>query len=262
MKYAGCCVPVSALRKEPSHRSEMVSQLLFGECCMLLEYGKDNWIKVKCRYDDYEGWCQLSHVVEIDEENYLQADKELTDEWVNEVDYNGHQMYVPMGSSLTSLTHGRAFWRKNLVKYSGKVWKPVVVKINQKIIKQIAYKFLNTAYLWGGKSVFGIDCSGFAQMVYKFLNVPLPRDAWQQAVKGDTVTSLKDVICGDLAFFDNEEGKITHVGIMLNPQEIIHASGKVRIDPIDSKGIINCDTGKRTHNLRLIKRYFTLSPNQ
>lgn len=256
MKYAGCCVPVSALRKEPSHRSEMVSQLLFGECCMLLEYGMDNWIKIKCRYDAYEGWCQLSHVVEIDEENYLQADKELTEEWVNEVDYNGHQMYVPMGSSLTSLTHGRAFWRKNLVKYSGKVWKPLVVKVNSKIIKQVAYKFLNTAYLWGGKSVFGIDCSGFAQMVYKFLNVPLPRDAWQQAEKGDIVPSLKEAVCGDLAFFDNEDGRITHVGIILSAQEIIHSSGKVRLDKIDSEGIVNLETKQHTHKLKVIKRYF------
>lgn len=256
MKYAGCCVPVSALRKEPSHRSEMVSQMLFGECCTLLEFGSDNWIKIKCRYDDYEGWCQLSHVVEIDEENYLVADKELTEEWVNEVDYNGHLMCVPMGSSLTSLTHGRAFWRKNLVKYSGKLWKPLVVKINAKIIKQVAFKYLNSAYLWGGKSVFGIDCSGFSQSVYKFLNVPLPRDAWQQAEQGDVVASLQDAVCGDLAFFDNEVGRITHVGIILNPQEVIHSSGKVRLDKIDNDGIINSENKQRTHKLRVIKRYF------
>lgn len=256
MKYAGCCVPVSALRSEPSHKSEMTSQLLFGECCILLEYGEQNWVKVKCRYDDYEGWCQLSHVVEIDEENYLNADKELTEEWVNEVDYNGHHMYVPMGSSLTSLTHGKAFWRKNSVQYSGKVWKPLVVKINPKLIKQVAYKFLNTAYLWGGRSVYGIDCSGLSQVVYKFLNVRLPRDAWQQAEQGDTVNSLQEAVCGDLAFFDNEEGKITHVGIVLSPQEIIHSSGKVRLDKLDKEGIVNLETKQRTHKLKVIKRYF------
>ena len=256
MKYAGCCVPVSAIRNEPSHRSEMVSQLLFGECCTLLEYGKDNWVRIKCRYDDYEGWCQLSHIVEIDEAIFLQADKDLTDDWVNEVDYNGHNMYVPLGSSLTSLNHGKAFWRKNSVQYSGKVWKPLVVKINPKMIKQVAYKFLNTSYLWGGRSVFGIDCSGFSQMVYKFLNVHLPRDARYQAGKGDTVKSLKEAVCGDLAFFDNEEGNITHVGIVLNPQEIIHSSGKVRLDKIDNEGIVNLETKQRTHKLKVIKRYF------
>ena len=256
MKYAGCCVPVSALRKEPSHKSEMISQLLFGECCTFLEYGADNWVKIKCKYDDYEGWCQLSHVVEIDEENFMQADNELTEDWVNEVDYNGHHMYVPLGSSLTSLNHGKAFWRKNAVQYSGKVWKPLVVKINPKIIKQVAYKFLNTAYLWGGRSVFGIDCSGFSQLVYKFLNVQLPRDAWQQAEKGDIISSLQDALCGDLAFFENEEGRITHVGIVLSSQEIIHSSGKVRLDKLDKEGIVNLETKQRTHKLKAIKRHF------
>ncbi len=86
MKYAGCCVPVCAIRKEPSHRSEMTSQLLFGECCIVLEFGNDNWIKIKCRYDDYEGWCILSHVVEIGEENYQKIDTQLTDDWMNDVE--------------------------------------------------------------------------------------------------------------------------------------------------------------------------------
>ena len=263
MKYAGCCVPVSAIRNEPSHRSEMISQLLFGECCTLLEYGADNlptgqagWVRIKCRYDDYEGWCQQSHLVAIGEEIFLQADKELTDGWVNEIDYNGHNMHVPLGSSLTSLKRGKAFWRKNSIQYAGKVWKPLGVKITSKMIKQVAFKFLNTSYLWGGRSVFGIDCSGYSQMVYKFLNVPLPRDARYQAEKGDTVKSLKEAVCGDLAFFDNEDGKITHVGIILNNREIIHSSGKVRLDKIDNEGIVNLETKQRTHKLKIIKRYF------
>lgn len=256
MMYAGCSVPVSALRSEPSHKSEMVSQLLFGECCTITDSKEENWIRIKCKYDEYEGWCLSSHVVEIDGENYLQADKELAEDWVNEVDYNGHPMFVPMGSSLTSLSHGKAFWRKNSVQYSGKVWKPLIVKINPKIIKQVAYKYLNTPYLWGGKSVFGIDCSGYTQMVFKFLHVQLPRDAWQQAMQGIVVDSVQKVACGDLAFFDNEEGNITHVGIVLNEHEIIHSSGKVRIDKLDKDGIINVSTKQRTHKLKVIKRYF------
>lgn len=251
-------MPVSAIRKEASHKSEMVSQLLFGECCIVLEELPENWLRIKCRYDEYEGWCQAGHIVEVEEENFNQEDTNLTDEWVNEVDYNGHHMRVPLGSSLTSLNYGKAFWRKNALQYSGKVWNTVVVKINAKLVKQIAYKFLNTAYLWGGKSVFGIDCSGFCQQVYKFLNVKLPRDAWQQAEGGEIVESLKRVQCGDLAFFDNEEGKITHVGLLLNENEIIHSSGKVRLDKIDKEGIVNLETKQRTHKLKVIKRYFQL----
>ena len=176
--------------------------------------------------------------------------------WVNEVDYNGHGMFVPMGSLLSAFKNGKAFWRKNSVHFKGEIWNPAEVKITNKIIKQVAYKFLNTSYLWGGRSVFGIDCSGFTQMTYKFLNVHLPRDAWQQAEKGNCINFLQQAQCGDLAFFDNEAGNITHVGILLNAHEVIHSSGKVRVDKIDTQGILNLDTKQRTHTLRIIKRYF------
>ncbi|HEU5052233.1 MAG TPA: C40 family peptidase [Hanamia sp.] len=255
MEYMVCCVPVSPMRAEASHKSEMVSQQLFGEKSFVLERNNE-WIKIQLRYDGYEGWITRSHVVEIDEEVYMKNDKGLTADWVNEVDYNGHIMCVPMGCALSSFKNGIAFWRRNSVHFKGKMWNPEEVKITPKVIKQIAYKFLNTAYLWGGKSVFGIDCSGYAQMVYKFLNTYIPRDAWQQAEEGATVNFLQEAHCGDLAFFDNEEGRIVHVGILLNEHEIIHSAGKVRIDKIDNQGILNLETKERTHKLRIIKRYF------
>ena len=255
MEYMVCCVPVSPMRAEASHKSEMVSQQLFGEKSLLLESSGD-WAKIKLRYDGYEGWVQQSHLVEIDEEIYLKADKNLTADLLNEVDYNGHLMYVPMGSALSAFKSGKAFWRKNSVHFKGKVWNPEEIKITPKIIKQVAFKFLNTSYLWGGKSVFGIDCSGFAQMTFKLLNIYLPRDAWQQAEQGTTVNFLQEANCGDLAFFDNEEGRIVHVGILLNENEIIHSAGKVRIDKVDTQGILNLETKQRTHKLRIIKRYF------
>lgn len=122
-------------------------------------------------------------------------------------------------------------------------------------IRSLAMQYLDVPYLWGGKSKWGIDCSGFCQQVFKHLGIKLPRDAYQQAETGEVVGFLLEAQTGDLAFFDNEEGKITHVGIMLGPNDIIHASGKVRIDKIDNQGIINSDTNQRTHKLRIIKRY-------
>ena len=255
MIRAICCVPLSPMRAEPSHRTEMVSQLLFGECCEILEQTKDSWARIRCSYDGYEGWCTTSHLVEVDDEDHEKRGKALTPDWVVSLEYNGHPMMVPMGSSLTGMRNGKAKWRKNQVHYKGGTWDPATASDDAKSIRQLTFKFLNTPYLWGGKSVFGIDCSGFTQSVFKFLDIPILRDAAQQATQGEPVGFLEETRTGDLAFFDNEEGRITHVGILLKPNEIIHASGKVRIDKIDNMGIVQAENFQRTHHLRIIKRF-------
>lgn len=234
----------------------MVTQMIFGECCEVLEQTKD-WTRIRMNYDGYEGWCQPAHWTEIDENEYTERNNPLTPEWVTSLEYNGHPMMVPMGSSLTAMKNGRAHWRKNQVHYKGKAWDPAVAPTDAKSIRQLTLKFLNTPYLWGGKTVFGIDCSGFSQTIFKFLGIPLLRDAWQQAGQGESIGFLEESKTGDLAFFDNEEGKITHVGILLNSHEIIHSSGKVRLDKIDNMGIVQSETFQRTHHLRVIKRILT-----
>ena len=255
MLYTVCCVPVACLRKEPLHSAELTSQLLFGECCKVLLTEKD-WVLVQCQYDEYEGWCQLNQLTEIILDDFLYAKKDLAFDWANEMKYNGANMRIPFGSSLTGVTNGKAEWKKNTVHYEGKVWELSKAERTAKSIRGVALRYLNTAYLWGGKSVFGIDCSGFTQMVYKFFSVPLPRDAAHQAEKGEVIGFLQEARLGDLAFFDDAEGKINHVGILLSDYEIIHAAGKVRIDKIDAQGILNVDTAQRTHQLRIIKRFF------
>lgn len=203
MKYISCSVAIAPLRKEPSHRSEMVSQLLQNETAEVLETEKQ-FTKIRCTYDGYEGWIANNQLVNT-----------------------GHAI---------NDTHSP---------------KP----FDETSIRALAMEYKDVPYLWGGKSRSGIDCSGFCQQVFKQFGIKLPRDAYQQAEMGEVVGFLLEAQTGDLAFFDNEEGRITHVGIMLGPEEIIHASGKVRIDKIDNQGIINSDTGQRTHKLRIIKRY-------
>ena len=121
-------------------------------------------------------------------------------------------------------------------------------------MQEIAQSLLNVPYQWGGRSPMGMDCSGFTQVVFKILGKKLLRDAWQQAEQGVLVNFIEEIQPGDLVFFDNEEGRIIHVGIALANHKIIHASGCVRIDNLDHHGIYNTETRKYSHNLRIIKR--------
>lgn len=240
---ARCVVPVSPMRASAAHRSEIVSQLVYGETCEIIEKENEYWCQVICDYDGYEGWCQRDQL-DICASN-AESRILLSTAWVQRIVLgSGQAMMIPFGSH---------------VELTDNCWNPVTAILSEEGLKEIAFKFINTSYLWGGKSVFGIDCSGFVQTVFKFFNISLLRDAWQQAAQGESIGFLEEAGCGDLAFFDNEEGKITHVGMLLNSGEIIHASVKVRIDRIDNFGIVNTDSGLRTHKLRLIKRYFSVS---
>jgi gamma-D-glutamyl-L-lysine dipeptidyl-peptidase len=248
-----CCVPVSPVRTEAAHRSEMSSQVLFGECVEVLEEGQDKWVRIRVLFDGYEGWTTRQQYTEVPEAT-AKAEAHVTADWYNEISFNRQPMQVSFGSDLRALQNGNAEWGKYSWSFKGNHLDPKYTKPNEKNIRRITALFLNTAYLWGGRSVFGIDCSGFTQVVYKSLGISLQRDAYQQATQGESVGFLQEVVCGDLGFFDNAEGRITHVGILLNDHEIIHSSGKVRIDKIDNEGIIHSDTGERTHHLRIIKR--------
>src|SRR5437868_4121194 len=146
MQYAICCVPVSALRREPLHTAEMVSQQLFGECCTILEI-MHNWTKIRSKYDAYEGWCQASHLVIIDEEQFLFRSEKLTGDYLNKILYCGQKMFVPFGSSLATFIKGKALWQNNICTYKGEIYTPYKEKITKKKIKHIAGKYLNTSYL-------------------------------------------------------------------------------------------------------------------
>jgi gamma-D-glutamyl-L-lysine dipeptidyl-peptidase len=256
MAYAVCKVPVAPLRAEPAHKSEMISQLLLAEAGLILEEAKD-FIKLQSIHDGYEGWCQRSQLAVVDTYRKEAASHTYTAGWADTIAINNAPAHVPMGIPVLSAVNAKELSAVLNIDYgNAAIWDASNAKPEAAAIKERALPFLNTPYLWGGRSVFGIDCSGFTQMVFRFFNIPLLRDAYLQATQGDVVGFLQEARCGDLAFFDNAEGRITHVGILLNDQEIIHSSGNVRIDKIDNAGIINVETSVRTHKLRIIKRYF------
>lgn len=254
MTHAVCIVPVAPIRKFADHASEMTSQLLFGEYCIITETVKEGFAKIIVKHDGYEGWCLLQQLTVITSELFNTTTDILADAWVNKLVCNKTDMYVPFGSSLPGYKDGNIILGNHFF-VADSAYNRVAVSNTESSIQNIAFKFLNTPYLWGGRSVFGIDCSGFTQMLYKVLGIALFRDARQQATQGVVVDFLQQAQCGDLAFFDNDTGDIIHAGMLLNDHEIIHASGKVQVDDIDSGGIIDRSTGQRTKKLRIIKRY-------
>ncbi|MDP4263805.1 MAG: C40 family peptidase, partial [Bacteroidota bacterium] len=168
---------------------------------------------------------------------------------------NGKKMHIPFGSSLPGFANGLGRLNDMEYRYDGNFINRSAIQPDAAKLLQLTAQWLNAPYMWGGRTILGVDCSGFVQVNYKMMGIDLARDAWQQAQQGRRIKKLKEAVCGDLAFFDDKD-EIVHVGILLGPGQIIHASGKVRIDEIDKKGIIRTDTGARTHFLRSIKRYW------
>lgn len=251
MNYGISNLSIVPMRNEAADQSEMVNQVIFGEHFKVLEIRK-KWSKIRLAHDSYEGWICNKQWIEIEEDIYKQLDKEvatITTDILDIITKTHHQPIV-IGSILPSYKSGHALINNEMYQFDG-LTTPGFIK-KDKLVEN-ALMYLNTPYLWGGRSPLGIDCSGFTQMVYRLQGVDLPRDAYQQAEVGTTLSFVEESEPGDLAFFDNAEGKITHVGIILEDNHIIHASGKVRIDRIDQQGIFNTEIGNHTHKLRLIK---------
>jgi hypothetical protein len=247
MQFGICNLSILPLRLEPSDTSELVSQVLYGDLFKVLEQRKQ-WSKIRLAYDKYEVWIDNKQYLEITEASYQNLNLEalkLSSDLVEFVqDENQLLNTIVLGSTLNGLS---------LLNHT---YEGVYVdKQNPKSeIISTAFKYLNSPYLWGGKTPFGIDCSGFTQMVYKLNGYKLLRDASQQASQGEALSFIEESEPGDLAFFDNNEGVITHVGIIMKDNYIIHAHGKVRIDRLDHSGIYNSDKRMHTHKLRVIKK--------
>lgn len=247
-----CNLAIIPLRLDPSDRSETVSQVLFGEHFEILEQMKQ-WSKIKLQFDDYEGWVDSKQYQIISELEFVQLSKEEIVLNADLLEYitgtNNLLLPIPMGSSVSFLNHNEI----NVAKLTFEGTKLSGIKPKYNLLNT-AFMYLNAPYLWGGKTPFGIDCSGFTQMVYKLNGYKLFRDASQQALQGESLSFIEESQPGDLAFFDNEDGNIIHVGIIMQDNYIIHASGKVRIDRLDHLGIYNAETNRHTHKLRVIKK--------
>ncbi|PTX14351.1 SH3 domain-containing protein [Pontibacter mucosus] len=255
MDYGIGMLSVVPMRTETSDKAEIVTQLTFGECYEVVAR-EGNWLQLQLAADDYRGW--------IDVKQHTPVSSDYYKEWCNTrhpraldlvqmVSNADVRIPVGIGCYLPFFDGMSIRIGEERYQYTGRASNPSATATPAQLIK-VANSFLKAPYLWGGKSVFGIDCSGFTQLVFGICGYKLPRDAYQQVSHGEEVHFVTQAQSGDLAYFSNPEGRITHVGLVLEGQQIMHAHGEVRIDTLDHNGIYNADRKRYSHNLRIIKR--------
>jgi hypothetical protein len=257
MLFGFCQNAQTPVRTEPDHRSEMCTQILFGELYAVLEE-TDDWLNIRLIYDNYTGWIDRASSCLISETEFQRMQGlpcSVSTELVQLMENRSIQSFFPvlLGSSLHGIQKNVFAAGEHEYFFEGTT-ESIPQDCERDKVLEMALMYLHSPYFWGGRSPFGIDCSGFTQMTYKLAGVQLLRDASQQATQGETISFISDAKDGDLLFFDDEEGLITHVGILLPEGRIIHASGKVRIDKVDHEGIFNAGTQRYSHKLRLIKK--------
>ncbi len=251
MEYFVCENVFVPLRSGPTHKSEMLSQILFGEKYTIIDQAV-KWVKVELLFDNYKGWIDLDHLQQSESDDATQGNvltKALLcykPDKTKLVLEPGCEIYKPDFKHKTFLAGSDSFTT------SGD-FDDTFIKTTDSLT-DTALRFINSPYIWGGRIPSGIDCSGLTQLVYKIHGIKIPRDSRQQSEVGETVNFITDTKPGDLVFFDNERGIITHVGMIFSAGLVIHASGRVRIDAIDHQGIFKQEIGGYSHHLRLIKR--------
>ncbi|WP_299017693.1 NlpC/P60 family protein [uncultured Polaribacter sp.] len=254
MLYGICNLSIVALRKEASHKSEMTNQVLFGEHFEILE-NQQKWSRIKLAFDGFEGFIDNKQFTSISYKEYQMLSEGNVSYSAELVDFitnvNNELTTITIGAVLPLLKETECELSDETYSYQGAIFSG---KLDKSAILKTSFTFLNCPYLCGGKSPFGIDCSAFTQMVYKLCGYQLQRNVIEQAAQGEVLSFIEESEPGDLAFFDNEEGEIVHVGVILNNYNIIHVHDKVRIDSLDHSGIFNTDLQKHTHKLRVIKK--------
>lgn len=248
--YGICRVAVAPVRASNSDTAEIVTQLLFGDHVIVLEKGQP-WIKIRFEADDYEGWMdfkQLTYISPEEYQNNTNSEKQHLCDPIGEINGPNGKERILFGSELPRLKDNQITLGEDVYTFDE------APKTTAPDLIESALMYLNAPYLWGGKSLFGVDCSGFIQNIYRVRQINLPRDASKQVHSGELI-SYEDRQVGDIPFFINSKGIVHHVGILVEKDKIIHAAGCIRIDPFDEKGIFRTDLNTYTHHYHSIKRY-------
>jgi cell wall-associated NlpC family hydrolase len=239
------------LRSAPSHKSEMLSQILFGEKYYVLEKS-GNWMKIETLFDKYRGWIDMDHIM------YSADDEGSSGQVLNRALFcyknDKTKLVLEAGCEIFNPDFDEKTFNAGKNVYTTiSEFNKSYISTNDSIV-DTAMKFINSPYIWGGRIPSGIDCSGLTQLAYKIHGKSIARDSWVQAGEGRIIDFIDEALPGDLVFFDNDLGRISHVGMIISRGLVIHASGRVRIDAIDHQGIFKQETGGYSHKLRTIRR--------
>ena len=258
---------VVPVRAEAREGAEQNTQMLFGELCEVIEHSdvsiqhSERWRYIRLESDGQEGWVDAKMICPMESKEYEAHKAALKNAAMVAMpmayavsENNGQTLPLTAGTRLTNYKDGRfeVLGVGFRIDPGMVIAKPV--ELNQQNLLQTVRFFINVPYLWGGKNALGMDCSGFTQVVMSLFGITLPRNASEQATQGETVSDPAQAQAGDLAFFDHEDGKISHVGIVIDPTRIIHCSGRVKVEKLDQTGIYNIEQGGYSHHLVLIKR--------
>ncbi len=257
---------VVPVRSKPDEAAEQLTQLLFGETCEITDE-VPRWYNIRNDYDGQEGWVDFKMISKMSNEEYERyTSSNLTAMVKMPMAYavsEANQQTFPLtaGTHLSNYKDGQFEILGSKFVIDPQMVAPQPLEFNETNFMQTVRFFLNIPYLWGGKNCMGLDCSGFSGIVLSLFGVRLLRNAREQVHQGKEIGFLSEAQCGDLVFFDHqsrnpESTNISHVGILLSPNTVVHCSGRVKVERIDSNGIISAETGEYTHDLRAIRRYF------
>lgn len=260
MHHALCHLSVVSLRKSPSNRSEQVSQLLFGEVVEVKETKGRQWAKVICTWDHVIGWVLMEQIMPITEKEYYLFSENYSYclDLFQPVYFDDYMVPVTLGARLPAFDGLKFELNGKTYRYTGLAVEKQ--KLGPSQLLKIAYKLMYAPHQWGGRSPLGIDAPGLVQLVYQMVGINLPRYSSEQVYEGTIVDFVEQAQPGDLAFFENSNGVISHSGIVLENGKILHCQEKVRIDHFDHFGIYNQETRRYTYKLRVIKRLIDNQP--
>jgi gamma-D-glutamyl-L-lysine dipeptidyl-peptidase len=263
MQFFACQVSLAPLRAQPNERSEMLSQILFGETLEGTDT-RDNFQYVTCSWDGMSGWVDTKQLKRLTPQEFdrYREEQSMSLSLVEGLMAADHFVPLTLGAVLPQYDGLRCQLGDQSFQFSGPVVSPGQAPLSGEWVIKIARRYLHAPYLWGGRSPFGIDAAGLAQMVFKIAGIRLLREARMQVTQGRAVDFTEQCQAGDLAFFDNGKGDINHVGIVMPECHVIHASGKVRVDKLDHFGIFNRESNRYSHQLRIIKRFLPDAPDQ